>query len=172
MSSTSPIPYAYWVEPHQLLAGEHPSSTNLVAARETIRRLLEAGVTVFIDLTEAEERQSYMPLVQGEATGQKIDYYRVPIRDYDTPSSEQMSDILALIDSVLAAKRTIYLHCLGGIGRTGTVVGCHFVHHGISGQAALQKLAHLTRSRADGPLESPETDAQRQFVQYWMQEGC
>lgn len=38
-----------------------------------------------------------------------------------------------LAKPALAAGQTVYVHCYGGIGRTGTVVGCWLVRHGLSG---------------------------------------
>ena len=35
-----------------------------------------------------------------------------------------MVAILDSLDTAIADEHTIYLHCWGGIGRTGTVVGC------------------------------------------------
>jgi len=36
-----------------------------------------------------------------------------------------MHEILDTIDAALSAKRIVYVHCWGGVGRTGTVIGCH-----------------------------------------------
>ena len=35
----------------------------------------------------------------------------------------------------------VYVHCWGGIGRTGTVVGCWLVRHGMTGDEALAEFA-------------------------------
>ena len=35
----------------------------------------------------------------------------------------------------------VYVHCWGGIGRTGTTVGCWFVRHGRTGDQALAEIA-------------------------------
>jgi len=50
-----PIPDSYWVNPGQLLAGEYPRNLDDASSRVKLQRLLEAGVTFFLDLTEAGE---------------------------------------------------------------------------------------------------------------------
>jgi hypothetical protein len=68
----------------------------------------------------------------------------------------------------------VYLHCWGGTGRTGTAVGCHLVRTGKSGSEALATIAELWQTvsemkRRDFP-ESPQTRAQRAFVEGWVEE--
>jgi hypothetical protein len=60
----------------------------------------------------------------------------------------------------------VYVHCRGGRGRTGTVVGCHFVRRGSTGRDALLRLAELWKTVAKSAWKpaSPETNAQRSFV--------
>jgi hypothetical protein len=47
------------------------------------------------------------------------------------------------------------------------VVGCYLVRHGLSGEAALARIARLREGTPDGGRRSPETDAQRQMVRVW-----
>ena len=70
--------------------------------------------------------------------------------------------MLDTIDQALAAGHTMYVHCWGGVGRTGTVVGCHLVRHGQQGTAALHALARRWQTVAKRPRHpcSPETEAQ------------
>ena len=79
--------------------------------------------------------------------------------------------ILDAIDNALGAGRKIYLHCWGGIGRTGTAVGCWLVRHGLTGEAALARLNALYRTSAQSRYfpRSPETDAQVLFILDWKE---
>ena len=56
----------------------------------------------------------------------------MPIEDLSVPTLADMERILGAIDDELAAGRAVYLHCWGGIGRTGTVVGCYLVRQGLT----------------------------------------
>jgi protein-tyrosine phosphatase len=78
-----------------------------------------------------------------------------------------MRRILDELDAALAGGETVYLHCWGGIGRTGTVVGCHLARHGMSGAAALREVMRLRRNALCGEMPSPETPEQRQLVMEW-----
>ena len=59
------------------------------------------------------------------------------------------------------------LEGLGGIGRTGTVMGCYLVRHGWEPAEALAEIKRLRRGSPDGYKASPETPAQEVFVLNW-----
>jgi hypothetical protein len=63
----APTPNSYWVEPEKLLAGEYPGSTYLARTRQTLRQLVQANVTVFIDLTQEKEFVEYERTLMAEA---------------------------------------------------------------------------------------------------------
>ena len=166
-----PIPNSYWVRPGQLLAGEYPMDWDNYMSRQKLRHLLQAGVTFFLDLTQAGEYglQPYTPLLVEEAAAlrREVKHQRMPIRDRGTPTQEEMVHILDTIDAVLEQGETAYVHCYGGIGRTGTVIGCYLVRHGMSGEEALAEIAHLRQVTPVDWVTSPETRAQRQMVWNW-----
>ena len=164
-----PISGSYWVVPGRLLAGPYPGSWDEAATRDRLRQLLEAGVTFVVDLTEPREHDAYLLLLSTEAAalGRKVTHRRLPIPDMHVPSGDEMTAILATIDSALAEGETVYVHCLGGVGRTGTVIGCYLVQHGLDGQDALDEIAHLR----GGLVDSPQTEAQCELVRTWRLEG-
>jgi protein-tyrosine phosphatase len=85
----------------------------------------------------------------------------------DTPTTDEMDNILETIDRALEASETVYVHCYGGIGRTGTVVGCYLARHGTPGDKALELIAHWREGTPDGWRTSPETRDQRAMVLNW-----
>ncbi len=140
-----PIPESYWVLPGRLLAGEYPGARDQGVARRKVQRLLQAGITCFIDFTEPNEGQlrPYWPHVLEAASYKQteIEHQRWPIRDMGVPARAHMTSILQAIDQALARNHIVYLHCWGGIGRTGTVVACYLIQQGFDGKAALERLA-------------------------------
>ena len=59
------------------------------------------------------------------------------------------------------------------VGKTGTVVGCHLVRRGITGDEALARVAELWKSveKYPGRPRSPETDEQADYVRSWVEAG-
>lgn len=173
MPPDHPISNSYWVRPVQFLAGEYPTQFDDQTSRWKLRQLLKAGVTYFLDLTEAGEYglEPYVRFLQEGAAviGCQVEHHRMSIRDRGTPTPEKMTRILDIIDAALAEGQTIYVHCFGGIGRTGTVVGCHLVRHGMSGEEALEEIVRLRQEMPAGWVTSPETPAQRDMVRTWSE---
>ena len=150
----------YQIKPGQLLAGGYPGSYTEQEAREKIAWLLNKGVTFFLDLTKANELKPYaLFLPQGNS------YQQMPIVGMDVPDKEYMIAILDTIDAQIAAGKIVYVHCWAGRGRTGTVIGCHLVRHGLSGQDALDEIIRLR----DGRTNSPEAALQYDFVRNWSE---
>jgi predicted protein tyrosine phosphatase len=166
-----PIPESYWVEPGRLLAGEYPAHFDSEKTRKRIDALLEAGFDTFIDLTKPNETVAYIRLLLDEAKLHEVDikHYRFPIGDFGLPTPELMKSILDKIDAELQAGRKIYLHCWGGIGRTGTTVGCYLVRRGRTGEEALRQLAEWWRKVPKSLIHpsSPETYEQADFIRNW-----
>jgi len=168
-----PISESYWVEPGRLLAGEYPGHSDDEHARKRIAALVKAGFNTFIDLTKANEMSPYLNVLieQSQAYHVSVKHQRFPIRDFGLPTPEQMLSILDMIDAELQAGKKIYLHCWGGIGRTGTTVGCYLVRGGKTGEDALRQLAEWWKSvpKSFYHQHSPETYEQMEFVRNWTQ---
>jgi protein-tyrosine phosphatase len=173
--SDNPIPESYWVVPDRFLAGSYPASTrgDEAASHQRLATLLEAGPDTFFDLTREGELPSYLSSLSEEADRHNIsvDYRRMSIQDKGLPSRKRMTILLDAIDTALSNGRKVYLHCWGGIGRTGAAVGCWLVRHGLTGEAALARLDELYRTTEQSSLfpRSPETDAQVAFILNWVE---
>jgi protein-tyrosine phosphatase len=105
------------------------------------------------------------------AAGRAVRCERMPIRDADVPTVVQMRTLLDRIDHANAAGNIVYVHCLGGIGRTGTVIGCYLARHGIAvGTAALEHLNALAKASPYNFGHVPQTRAQCKFISGWKQD--
>jgi hypothetical protein len=166
---------SYWVEPGQLMAGEYPAINGRLDAAERIDALLDAGIDTFFDLTEPEELAPYLMLLQERAARRdiRVTHRRFPIVDFSLPTHSTMLAVLDGLDAASAAGRCVYLHCRGGVGRTGMAVGCYLVRRGLTGGQAIRQIDQYWRSdpaRRYVPI-SPETPEQLQFVLDWSEPG-
>jgi protein-tyrosine phosphatase len=101
-----------------------------------------------------------------------IEYHRFPIRDRSLPSSlNQIYAIMNILEASHARNRISAVHCRGGIGRTGLVIGCWLVQSGLAadGEEALQIIAKEWKGveKCTRFPHSPETGEQEMFVRNW-----
>jgi protein tyrosine/serine phosphatase len=173
-SKLLPIQNSYWVIPGRFRAGEHPAIGSTDGTRLKIRWLIDLEINLILDLTEPGEADAnYAIMIQNESVAlqKSVVYKRFPIPDWSIPSHENMVDILETIETALSSGKNIYLHCYGGLGRTGLTVGCYLGNRGLTG---IQALARISEMRLKIPGEqkiSPETEKQRKMVLEWTRKA-
>ena len=167
------LPESYWVLFDKFLAGENPVRFDIEGTRQRLNALLEAGFDTFIDLTQTDELPTYLGLLEteAEARNRKVDHHHFPIPDRGLPARAEMIAILDTVDEALSKGHKVYLHCWGGVGRTGTAVGCYLVRHGKTGQQAVDQLAAWWRDIPKRRVypRSPESDEQVKFILDWQE---
>jgi protein tyrosine phosphatase len=173
----APLARSYWVVPGRFLAGAYPGAKDIAEARLNIGDLLESGIRCIVNLMEQDEKDhrgalfvSYDLIVKAMASRMRTEVVllRYPIRDFGVPSTQQMVEILDSIDGAIERGIGLYVHCWGGTGRTGTVVGCHLVRHGLATATdVMDRIAFYRRQDATASRVSPETREQLRLVQSW-----
>jgi len=172
-----PFARSYWVVPNTLLAGCYPGSRDQDEATRRLQGLLKNGIRCVINLMEEHEidhtGNGFVPydsllLKEARKVGIDITLFRFPIRDNDVPSRKQMASTLDTIDDAVRSGVPTYIHCWGGVGRTGTVVGCYLARHGMgTGNELLAKIKELRKSDPTAYRNSPETIEQAAMVLSW-----
>ena len=172
-----PFTRSYWVVPGRLLAGCYPGGQTAASAAAKTNGLIGAGVTDIVCLMESGETNhaglpfdDYMPHAHAAASGigRKVQWCRHPIVDGGITTVAAMRAILDDIDAALQRGGIVYVHCWGGRGRTGTVVCCWLIRHGLATPTnAVDKMHALIGDRILDFIPTPENDRQRLFVEQW-----
>jgi atypical dual specificity phosphatase len=76
----------------------------------------------------------------------------LPVTDFSPPTQEQITQAIAAIEAANAAGEAVAVHCVAGIGRTGTVVACWLVTQGMTAEVAIERIRELR----PGSVETPE----------------
>ena len=166
-------PGTYWIDTGTLLAGAYPGHREPGIACARVGRLLDLGIDWFIDLTMPGELPDYRVWLPsaGDPARPPVMHSRRPIADHGVPAQPRMVEILDELEAAHAAGRRVYVHCRAGIGRTGTVIGCLLARRVGDGEVALATLARrwLEGGRLRDWPQTPETDAQRDYVRRWCE---
>src|SRR5210317_1459142 len=136
-----PFNRSYWVVPGKLLAGGYPGSENPIEEETNLKGLIQAGIRHVISLMEPQEYNRpddpFPPYVDHmESIAQKlkvsVTFDQISVKDFSVPTERQMVRILNQIDMCIKYDKPVFVHCWGGKGRTGTVVGCYLTRHGFA----------------------------------------
>jgi len=100
-----------------------PGRKNL---EEDVKLLKEQNITAVVSLVSEEELiekglANFFEVF--EANG--IEVYHSPITDFGLPRESQMDSIIQYLQSQLDADQNVLVHCMGGYGRSGMVMGSY-----------------------------------------------
>jgi hypothetical protein len=153
-------PLTFWVVEGAVLAGKYPGPRS-TGEGSFVEPLVELGVRTFLDLTEEGEG----PLVPyADRLRASVEYHRIAIPDVTTPRPDQVREGIDCIEAG-RTRGVVYVHCRGGCGRTGVVIGAYLVHLGSTPQQALDEVHAVTR--ALWHKDCPETEEQVATVLGW-----
>lgn len=141
--------------------------------REAVQRAAnlggDAGVRTFIDLTDADTTDGhltpYEPRLAQAAEMRRLDLRRInlPIPDRGVIDDAGYDRIVATIDEH-RARGGVYVHCWGGVGRTGTVIGCVLAAAGHDHRSIEQRLVELRAGTRKAHRGCPENRRQSAVI--------
>jgi hypothetical protein len=152
------------VRPDRSLLGPDPGTNYIDGTRtviiggmpneDRVRKLVNSGVTVFVDLTG----QGVYSLPSN------IEYIALPVGVGIAPSKAVLASILAIVDS----GRTMYIHCSTGSGRSCTVAAAIVgLRNNLNAKEAVDLVVRARGSRTQDPVSFipvPETPSQVKFL--------
>jgi atypical dual specificity phosphatase len=148
--SGAPGPRGFvWIEDGRLAATPMPGiSANI---DQDLDLLKQAGITVLITLTEQDFPQHTL-FQHG------LRNLHFPIADRKAPSTADTDVLVNQMHDMLNHGEVLAVHCLAGLGRTGTILAAYMVKEkGISAQVALNQIRHFNR-------QFVQTDDQEDFL--------
>lgn len=164
--------HAWWFD-EGLLAGEYPGHPSPTRAREKFGLLVASGVRTFVDLTTpADQLEPYKQLVSEVAAAENLGlrHLSFPIPDLGVVDNEKYDSICEAIKEA-RADGVVYLHCWGGVGRTGTVVACWFGRQGADYAEAMARLSDSRAGTRKSHRACPEASVQHAFLERRLARG-
>lgn len=114
---------------------------------DDLRRLKESGFELVVNLTEK-------PGPTSMATAAGLRGKHIPVPDMTAPEEEQIEEFVHAVERCLAGGKRVAVHCMGGVGRTGTMIACYLVKSGMGPWAAIDEV----RRRRPGSIQTQEQE--------------
>src|SRR6266852_3317966 len=115
--------------------------------KSPLRFLRELGIRTMINLAEEP-----LPGETLRKVGILIEH--IPIVDFTAPTLHQVEQALSMIHFCLDRNMPVAVHCIAGLGRTGTILACYLVGQGISAEEAITTI----RKWRPGSVENSEQE--------------
>ena len=136
------LPNFSWLVDHQLGALSYPES------EDALILLKNMGIQVLINLTEEPLPEEILRKV-GLLTE------HIPVEDFTAPTLNQVEQTITLIHFYLGKHMPVAVHCIAGLGRTGTIIACYLVEEGESAMEAITSV----RGWRPGSIETLDQEA-------------
>ncbi len=114
-----------WIVPNKLAASGTPTSN------EDIHELHEWGIKAIVSVTEYSLMERGF-INEDILTQLNIEYLHLDIADDEGPTHDQAVRFIHFTDQMEDKQRPLLIHCMGGIGRTGTFLLLYFISRGNS----------------------------------------
>lgn len=126
-----------------------------------VKHLNTLGVKIVVNLLSESEKEVHALQNQRKTYGAfNIQLEEFPIQDFNTPvSSDNFKKLIQFLSDEVIAGKSIGIHCMAGVGRTGILAVSLLCALGVGIQAAMQ---HVSQHRE---CNIPDTEEQMQWLQ-------
>lgn len=136
------LPNFSWLFENKLAAMAYPES------EDAFTLLYEIGIQAILNLSELS-----FPFKTPAKNGILIRH--IPIPDFTAPTLQQVEEAVTMISSCLEQHMPIVVHCIAGLGRTGTILACYLV----ATKMAANNAIIVIREWRPGSIETIEQEA-------------
>ena len=128
---------------------------SVIQLRATLSYLKIMKCTTIISLVEENEFAKFCgkKIFKTEISNTGLTWHHLPIKDYNVPNKTffRKWDILSpTLHLSLSKGDTICIHCMGGIGRSGTIASVILIEAGEDNENAIR----MVRKKRDGAIEN------------------
>ncbi|KAJ3613841.1 hypothetical protein NHX12_020086 [Muraenolepis orangiensis] len=130
-----------WVEPGKV------AGLGLPRIPQEYQYLLDQGIRHLVCLCESTPPDHH--------SRPQLRLHHIGVVDFTPPSPEQLDAVLSIVEEANAKGEGVAVHCMHGLGRTGTVLACYLVgRRGLSGADAIREIRRLRQ----GSIETTEQE--------------
>ena len=117
-----PTKNSNWLIPGKVMVGSLPGGWYGGGMSEDLTKILSAGITTLVSLIEDEPpyRDCLKDLV-GRMGKEGVRSLSFPIDDFDVEDDRRTQSLVERLSRLVFEGEVVYIHCLSGRGRTGTV---------------------------------------------------
>ncbi|WP_258083926.1 protein-tyrosine phosphatase family protein [Thermococcus thermotolerans] len=133
----------------------HPAKfvdDNVAFSRMPARSEIE-GVAETFDAVVVLVEEFELPYSLGEWQRRGVEVLHSPVRDFSAPTLNQLLEILRWVEERVVKGKKILIHCMGGLGRSGTVAVAWVMY---SKELSLRDALRRVRMLRPGAVEVEE----------------
>ena len=129
-------------------------------SNDDIKTIINKNIKYVLCLiTEVEFEQYGTQALKKLYKDNGINPYYYPILDQHAPDKKSIHLVLDWMHSLLINKNDIVIHCVGGLGRSGTIAACYFIkYYNLSPEQSIELVRRFRSERAI------ETKEQEEFI--------
>ncbi|MEG0921936.1 MAG: ATP-binding cassette domain-containing protein [Comamonas sp.] len=144
-----------WLVPGKLAGTPLPGVVNDIDI--DLKALKRCGVTVLVSLTEKD--------VDQEALARNgLRNVHLPVYDREPPTVSQLQMLMLKMKRLLLNGEVLAVHCLAGLGRTGTVLAAWLVFEGVTAEEALRRVREIESQYVQSELQESSLVAYEEML--------